>query len=247
MYTILLLGGTSEAKRLAVKLLAFKQVDLIYSLAGLVRKPNLACQIHIGGFQGKMAQYLLDQNIDLVIDTTHPYAVNITQIAIEATQATKIPYWHYQRPAWQKSKLDHWIPFHHWQHLYPQLLSYQRPFFALGREPLQQLKQMPKQQTWLVRTAIDYTMKQSVQHDRLHLIQAIGYFSEQDEMQLFQQYNIDVLVCKNSGGTAVSSKLAVARKLNIPIFMQQRPVVPILEYIFSDIDAIILSLAKQLK
>ena len=247
MYTILLLGGTSEAKNLAIKLLSFNQVDLIYSLAGLVRQPHFACRIHIGGFQGKMAQYLLDQDIDLVIDATHPYAINITKIAIKATQATKIPYWHYQRPAWQKGKLDDWIVFHHWQDIYPQLLQYQRPFFTLGREPLKHLKVIPKQQNWLVRTAIDYSTTQAVQHNRLHLIQAIGRFSEQDEIQLFQQYNIDVLVCKNSGGTAVSSKLAVARKLNIPVFMQQRPAVPILEYIFSDIDAIILSLAKQLK
>ena len=39
---ILLLGGTSEAKEIAKKLITL-ELDVIYSVAGLVRLPKLDC------------------------------------------------------------------------------------------------------------------------------------------------------------------------------------------------------------
>ena len=238
MQRILVLGGTSDAIQLTQKLLTFKQISIIYSLAGLVRQPKLDCTIHSGGFQGNMLAYLQAQQIDLVLDATHPYAVNISQSATKATQQQNIPYWHYNRPAWQATKLDNWSEFAQWQDLYPKLQAYKRPFFAWGREPLQHLEQIAKHQHWLVRTAIHY----NISHPQLTLIQAIGGFSLQDEKQLYQRYGFDVVVCKNSGGQAVSSKLQLAQQLQLPILMQQRPVKSVLKYRFDSINAMISAL-----
>jgi precorrin-6A/cobalt-precorrin-6A reductase len=256
--TLLLIGGTSDAMRLAKQLLnlhrlplhPFKTIRLIYTVAGLVRQPNLPCIIHSGGFQSQaeMVQYLHQQQVDLIIDASHPYALKISQTASAAAtiyaakQAIPIPYWHYERPAWQASPADDWHSFSDWHSLYPQLCAYKKPFFAWGREPLQHLNEIPSHQHWLVRTAIRY----EIQQPQLSLIHAIGGFSLQDEMQLYQQYGFDVLICKNSGGQSVASKLQLARQLQLPILMQTRPKQSAVKYRFNTINAMIKALRNYL-
>ena len=61
--TIVILGGTAEARQLAGALVA-DGIDVVSSLAGRVRHPSLpAGRVRIGGFGGAdgLATYLLDQ------------------------------------------------------------------------------------------------------------------------------------------------------------------------------------------
>ena len=242
MKNILLLGGTSDALQLAKQLLLFKSLHLIYSVAGLVRQPSLNCTIHSGGFQGNMAAYLQQQQIDFVVDATHPYAINISQSALTATQQCAIPYWQYERPAWHATEADHWYGFQDWNTLYPQLLAYKKPFFAWGREVLQHLDEIPQHQHWLIRTATPF----DIQHPCVTFIQAIGGFSFEAEMQLYQQYGFDVLICKNSGGQAVARKLQLARQLQLPILMQDRPLSFALKHRFSHKTTLLKALQSEL-
>ena len=215
---ILLLGGTSDAIQLAKQLIAL-DINVIYSIAGLVRQPTLNCQIHRGGFQGKMAEFLRDQQIDLLIDATHPYASKISQQAKQAANDTNIDYWLYYRPAWQKTDKDQWIEFNNWDDLLPILQNYKFPFFTLGQAPLRHLDDINLHQHWTVRTAIKHT----IHHPQLRLITAIGGFSLDEEAALFKKYAFDVLICKNSGGNTVIHKLQLARQYSIPVLMQCRP------------------------
>jgi precorrin-6x reductase len=50
--TILILGGIAESKQLASELIEQKH-SVIYSIVGLVRTPELNCEIHIGGFSSE--------------------------------------------------------------------------------------------------------------------------------------------------------------------------------------------------
>jgi len=242
MTRLLLLGGTSDALQLAKKLLRFKALYIIYSVAGLVRQPQLNCTIHSGGFQGNMVHYLHQQSVDFLIDATHPYAVNISQTAFKAAQTVSIPYWQYERPAWPASNADHWQGFQDWDSLYPQLYPYKKPFFAWGREVLQHLHEIPPHQHWLIRTATP----SGIQHPHVSYIQAIGGFTLVDERQLHQQYGFDVLICKNSGGHTVAHKLQLARQLQLPILMQDRPIPFALKDRFDSKNALIKALQSTL-
>lgn len=217
---VLLLGGTSEAMQLAKQLIAHK-IEVIYSIAGLVRQPKLDCQIHNGGFQGKMATFLHEHHIKLLLDATHPYANTISQQAKQAAKDVNIDYWVYHRKAWQPTENDVWIEFTHWDDLLPQLQCHNTPFFAFGQTPLKHLTDIAPQQHWIVRTAI----KHKIHHPQLHLITAIGGFTYEEEEALFKQYQFDVVICKNSGGTAVANKIKLARQSAIPVLMQARPVI----------------------
>ena len=51
-------------------------------------------------------------------------------------------------------------------------------------------------------------------------------FSIQEEIALFEKYNIDWIVAKNSGGSGGFSKILAARMLNIPVVLLNRPRLP---------------------
>jgi precorrin-6A/cobalt-precorrin-6A reductase len=58
------------------------------------------------------------------------------------------------------------------------------------------------------------------------IISARGPFPLSDERRLLTEHRIDVIVTKNSGGSATEAKLEAARALQIPVIMVQRPALP---------------------
>jgi precorrin-6A/cobalt-precorrin-6A reductase len=53
-----------------------------------------------------------------------------------------------------------------------------------------------------------------------------GPFSEADDHALITEHRIDVVIAKNSGGTATYGKIAAARALGIDVIMLRRPAAP---------------------
>jgi precorrin-6A/cobalt-precorrin-6A reductase len=53
-----------------------------------------------------------------------------------------------------------------------------------------------------------------------------GPFSLEQERRLLNEYKIEAIVSKNSGGGATYAKIIAARDLGIPIVMVQRPAIP---------------------
>lgn len=221
---LLLLGGTSDAIKLCQQFLR-EGYDVIYSIKGLVRQPQLSCEIHSGGFGGVkgLNHYLQQKSIDCLIDATHPYAVNISHNASLAAQQSKTPCFHYVRPSWQKHSDDIWIGYQSSQQLITLLSSndygLSRPFFTIGQLPAELLATKNTQHHYTIRTAI----AQKRVLDKVTWIKNIGPFTLEKEQQLFKAYAIDALVSKNSGGVSVAAKIQVAREMKIPVFMLQRP------------------------
>ena len=219
---LLLLGGTSDARRLAKSLIE-QGIDVVYSVAGLVRMPDLNCQIISGGFseKGGLQHYLMTQQIAAVLDATHPYAVNISMSALNACQALGLNYWRFDRPPWTAQVDDHWINVNDWQQLLAACKRFKKPFLTLGQvaqQPLDMIAQHSEQV--LYRTAVASASELT---DNVLWHKAIGPFNVQDEIALFKHHSIDVVVSKNAGGQATQAKLCAARTLKIPVIMFARP------------------------
>src|SRR5262249_56228053 len=78
---ILILGGTTEARRLAERLALRPDLDVTLSLAGRTSNPvPHPVPVRVGGFGGAegLAHYLERQHIDRLIDATHPYAAQMS-------------------------------------------------------------------------------------------------------------------------------------------------------------------------
>ncbi|WP_208733667.1 cobalt-precorrin-6A reductase [Pseudomonas duriflava] len=236
MKRILLLGGTTEGLQLARTL----SKNDIYSLAGLGQVPkDLPCQCRVGGFGGAegLGVYLRQQRIELVLDLTHPYAQRISHHAVEAAAQVDIPCWALHRPAWQPSPQDDWRAWHTWSDLMERIATFRRPLFALGREPLEHLANIPPYQHWVIRC-----LNTEISVARATVISARGPFKLRDEHNLLTQHRVDVIVCKNSGNPATQAKLEVARTLKIPVLMRTRPLLPQANRTFMKIEDMLLAL-----
>jgi len=131
---LLILGGTSDAKTLARELHA-KGVEVVYSIAGLVRQPDLPCEIISGGFsvRGGLSQYIVENNITAVLDATHPFASKMSQTALEVTEQLQIPLWRYQRPDWSPTPEDDWTFFINWDDLLRGLAPFKSVLLTQGQ------------------------------------------------------------------------------------------------------------------
>lgn len=217
---ILLLGGVGDALAIARRL----GPAHIYSLAGLGKVPaDLACQVRVGGFGGAegLARFIAAQGIELLLDITHPYAAQISANAAQAAQATGIPCWALRRPGWQARAQDDWREVADWNALSAALSPLRRPFFTLGREPLEHLDTIPPEQFWTIRMLDEHPG-----NARARVIGARGPFELEAERALFASARFDVLVSKNSGGSATEAKLQVARERGLPVLILARPPLP---------------------
>ncbi len=224
---ILLLGGTGQALKLARNLLK-RGYAVTYSIAGLVRQPDLPCTVISGGFAqfGGMPNFIRSQRISLIIDATHPYAAQISTHAVDAARAFDIPCWRLQRPAWQAHG-DDWAEFADWEDLLTTLHAYERVFLSHGQISSQQLAQLITYRQPGQRFYLRIAAKPNLDlPDWIKPIQAIGPFNDADELVLFRRLQIDALVSKNSGGEMTVAKLNAARVLSMPVLFLRRPELP---------------------
>jgi precorrin-6A/cobalt-precorrin-6A reductase len=229
---ILLLGGTSEALRLARGL----GPASIYSLAGLGRVPDdLPCRLRVGGFGGAegLAAFIAAEGIELLLDLTHPYAAQISANAARAAVLSGVACWALRRPGWQSGAGDDWREVDDWAGLVAALAPFQRPLFTLGREPLEHLHEIPLHQHWTVRC-----LQAQEAVARAEIIGARGPFELDEERALFARLHTDVLISKNSGSQATEPKLQVARELGLPVLLLRRPSLPSVTREFASLDAL---------
>src|SRR5262249_23927595 len=112
MRRILILGGTTEARRRAHRLADRVDVAVRVSLAGRTTAPAAhAVPVRIGGFGGAegLGQYLPAARVDALVDATHPYAAIISANAADAATATRVALLALRRPPWAALSGDPWI------------------------------------------------------------------------------------------------------------------------------------------
>jgi precorrin-6A/cobalt-precorrin-6A reductase len=223
---VLILGGTTEARELAAAL-AGRPFATTISLAGRTAAPAIQpVAVRVGGFGGVegLAQYLRANNIDFLIDATHPYAQTISANAVAAAAQTHIPILALRRPPWQAAAGDFWVDVAGPEGAVRALgRSPRRVFLAVGRQELNPFCSAP-QHHYFIRSVDPVDPPLDVPH--ASYILARGPFTEAADRELLESASINAIVAKNSGGTATHSKITAARALGIPVFMFKRPAVP---------------------
>ncbi len=215
---VLILGGTAEAAALAHTLTA-AGFDTITALAGRTRQPAaLAGKIRIGGFGGAqgLADYLASQDIDALIDATHPFAAVISANAEKAVRLWPTPRLMLVRPPWTPIPGDRWNSVPDIAAAAAAAPAGARVFLAIGRQELAAFTGCAA--SWfLIRSveAPDQTL--CLRHER---IAARGPFRVKDEVALLKSHRIDLLIARNSGGD--DAKLVAARHLGVPVVLINR-------------------------
>ncbi len=222
---ILILGGTAQAAALAAGLMARFgiAVDVISSQAGRTKEPRRPPgTLRIGGFGGVngLSGYLVERQIDMVIDATHPFARRISANARTACQGVDCPRLILARPPWRRRPGDDWHDVADAAAAAALVASLGgRVFLTLGHRDLPAFAGLVDH--WFLVRVIEPPRGLAIPH---HLILiGRGPFDLAAERALLRRHRIDVLVTKASGGAATQAKLTAARESGLPVVMIRRP------------------------
>lgn len=226
MHRVLLLGGTTEAARIA-RALADAGVAAVYSYAGRTEAPVAQpLPLRIGGFGGVpgLVDYLRAEGISHVIDATHPFAAQMSRNAVEACTSTGTPLIALEREPWQAAAGDRWT---HVPDLDAAVAALgeapRRVFLAIGRQNLDAFAGAP-QHHYLLRL-VDPPTEPLPLPDAQAVI-ARGPFDVAGDRALLDAHRIEIIVAKNAGGAGAEAKLVAARELGLPVVLIDRPQLP---------------------
>ena len=220
--TVLILGGTAEARQLAEVLTAAGH-DVLTSLAGRVSAPALPVgRVRIGGFGGVdgLSEFLIQHHIAALVDATHPFAARISANAEQAAARSDRPLLRLARPGWA----DHpragtwtWVADADAARLVAD--SADRPFLTTGRQSLDAF--LP----WADRPALVRVVDPPVfpMPPSWTVIRSRGPYDYAAERQLMLDFAVDALLTKDSGGEHTAAKLDAATDLGIPVVIIARP------------------------
>lgn len=223
---ILLLGGTSEATSLAQRLAGENGISATLSLAGRTANPAASpLPVRVGGFGGVngLTEYLTRENVDLIIDATHPFAARISNNAVAASAAANVPLLAIERPPWTPANGDDWNEYDSIEAAIAALPGVpQHVFSGLGRQSIAALNAAP-QHRYVIRVVDASEPPADLPHTTI--IAARGPFRTEDDLELFRKHRINHVLAKNAGGSATYSKIEAARIIGIKVHMVRRPAI----------------------
>ncbi|KMS76434.1 cobalt-precorrin-6X reductase [Streptomyces viridochromogenes] len=225
---LLILGGTTEARRLA-ELLAADHVPglrVTNSLAGRVAAPRLPPgEVRVGGFGGAdgLAAWLREHEVDALIDATHPFAGRISFNAARAAATAHVPLLALRRPGWVPVAGDDWREADSLEEA-AQLLPGlgRRVFLTTGRMGLAAFADLTD--LWFLVRSVD--APEPPHPPRMEVLLDRGPFTLDGERELLRRHRVDVVVTKDSGGAATAPKLTAAREAGVPVVVVRRPPAP---------------------
>jgi precorrin-6A/cobalt-precorrin-6A reductase len=235
--TVLVLGGTSEARALAAELAAVPGLRVISSLAGRVSNPALpAGEVRVGGFGGAegLADWAQAEGVGAVVDATHPFAETISAHAVDACARAGLPLLRLARPGWTRRDGDDWHDAGSLDEAATMLPGLgTRVFLTTGRQGLAAFAALD---LWFLIRCVD--PPDGPLPARREVLLARGPYEREAERTLMRRFGIDVLVTKNSGGPLTEGKLDAARDLGIPVVMVSRPAAAATESVTAVSDAV---------
>jgi precorrin-6A/cobalt-precorrin-6A reductase len=214
--TVLVLGGTREARELATRLVA-DGVAVVTSLAGRTEAPLLPPgEVRIGGFGGPegLARWLAEHGVERVVDATHPFAERISASARAACSAAGVPLETVERAGYTEDAGDDW----RWVGSLAEAARAARGHRVLLTTGRLGLDAFVGADAWFLVRCIT-APETPLPHGELLLER--GPFTLDGELDLVDRYNIDMVITKDSGGPA--PKLEAARRRGLPVVIVRRP------------------------
>jgi precorrin-6A/cobalt-precorrin-6A reductase len=228
---ILILGGTTEASRLAALLakngLADRGARAVLSYAGRTEQPRAQpVPVRVGGFGGVagLADYLRAERVTHLVDATHPFAATMSHHAVAAARIAGVAHIMLTRPEWQAQPGDRWRHVGDIEGAVAALAGEaRRVMLALGRMHVDAFSAQP-QHHYLLRF-VDRPAVAPGLPDHALVVDR-GPFTVAGDRALMEAHGVDLVVCKNAGGAGAEAKLGAARALGLPVIMIDRPARP---------------------
>ncbi|MEN3186889.1 MAG: precorrin-6A reductase [Atribacterota bacterium] len=240
---ILILGGTTEG-RVFAQMLHERGYPVWLSVAyefGLNFVPN-GIPAQVGPFSPeRLRSFIQEKKVQVVVDTTHPFAETIKHVAREVALELGVPYLLYQRP--QVELPPFVIQVKNPAEALQALVPYQRIFLTIGSThlaPFVRLKEEGKK----IRVRVLPVSRSLKRCEELGLtpkevVAILGPVSTELNRVLFQEFGAEVVVSKESGREGgLLQKIEAAESLGIA-FILVRHAQKIKENVFHGFDTLL--------
>jgi precorrin-6A/cobalt-precorrin-6A reductase len=252
---IIIMAGTSDAVDIIELISADADIDVIAttttSYGGDIALASGANEALVGALDtGDMVGLIEKNQIDLLIDATHPFASEATLTAIKSTKKAQIPYLRFERASIKLDTYENLFFASNFDEAaeiaikLTENLNNKRIMHLAGVTTLpQMIKKIPVDSLIVRVLPAVYSIKKCAEYGipSENIIAMQGIFSKEFNKSLMSEYNVDMIVTKESGESGGTiSKIEAAISLGIPVVIVKRPKIPELEneMVFSDIKAI---------
>lgn len=230
---IYIIAGTSDARELAITLR-----DAGHNIIASVVTDNAAislCEANIETVVGrltaeKMALFIEQRGIQMIVDASHPFAEEASKNAVEASRLSQVPYIRYEREEYQghTGQIMHVSSYKE-----AALLAKDKKgtvMLTTGSKTLQIFTEHLLNVNGIRLIARMLPRKDNMEKceelgvEQKNIVAIQGPFSKELNIALFKQYNVTLMITKESGKVgSVDEKVEAAKELNIPIVMISRP------------------------
>lgn len=233
MKRILIFSGTTEGRELAEWLDSegiMVHVRVATEYGAVVMEPSANIDVRVGSCGGAdgIADVIRDLDISIVVDATHPYALNITKHIVEACGRTGAEYIRLKRPD-SEEDTEGVIRFDSLEEAVEYLKGTEgRILASTGSNELSMYTRIPDYTERVVARVL--STAESVQKcaalgfEGRNLICAQGPFSEEMNTAMLRQVGASFMVTKDSGDAGgFSEKVRAARKAGATLVVINRP------------------------
>lgn len=191
-----------------------------------------------------LTRTIINLEIHVLVDATHPFAVEATRNAIKSAQTTGIKYIRFERPPIEITENDLIEKVHSFDEAALKALKLLkgRILHLAGVMTLHHLTERIDPQRIIVRVLPSaYSVEKCLQIGlpAENIIAMQGTFSKEFNQALMKEYGVSLVVTKESGATGgTPSKIQAALELEIPVVLVMRPEISELqkEKVFNDLD-----------
>lgn len=179
-----------------------------------------------------MPAFLQQYQVSCILDASHPFAVEISELAIALSTGEHLPYLRFERSRVGSGENDQkgaiMLPGVE-EVLREEYLEGQRVLLTVGYRPLMQFRLWQERSTLFARilpsvAALEAALAAGFASDRLFAIRPP--ISAELETALWQQWRISLVVTKASGSAGGEDiKRRVAADLGIPLIVIERPAI----------------------
>lgn len=225
-----LIGGTGDSRALAASLIpqGFSLVVTVTTaIADGLYPVHPRLTLRVGRLTPEsIPQFLHTEHIRAIVDASHPFAVNISQMAVAIANQYEIPYLRFERPALRANAQTLDLPDLETL-LEGNYLHQQRVLLTVGANWLPYFQPLQSQSVLFARIlprpdSLQTAIAAGFTPDRIIALRPP--ISEELERALWQQWQIEVVVTKASGTAGGEDrKQVLAEELGITLIRIARP------------------------
>ncbi len=228
---ILVLCGTTEG-RLLLKELEKITTDVVATVTtphGVACISSCNCEVLAGRLDEAAFEELIEaRGIKCIVDVTHPYAENISQLAIRISREKNLHYLRYERKSIEAAAAEGVIRARDYNEAAALAAAIEgRVFLTVGSNQLPAfLKKIDIERTTARVLPTSEVIKKCEGYGLTadNLIAMKGPFTTEMNIAMFKAHRAAVVVTKDSGAAGgIEEKLKACRSLCIPIIMIDRP------------------------